>query len=113
MNAGNDMLQPGLQNQYDSLIVAAKSGVPDDAVLSRNVKRILEIIMKTPRFKGYKYSNKPDLKAHAAVTRQSATEGMVLLKNQQQCSSSCFYSQEHRFVRLYIIRFCRRWHRLR
>lgn len=81
MNAGNDMLQPGLQKQYDSLIVAAKSGVLDDAVLSRNVKRILEMIMKTPRFKGYKYSNKPDLKAHAAVTRQSATEGMVLLKN--------------------------------
>lgn len=81
MNAGNDMLQPGLQKQYDSLIVAAKSGVLDDAVLSRNVKRILEMIMKTPRFKGYKYSNKPDLKVHAAVTRQSATEGMVLLKN--------------------------------
>lgn len=81
MNAGNDMLQPGLQKQYDSLIVAAKNGVLDDAVLSRNVKRILEMIMKTPRFKGYKYSNKPDLKAHAAVTRQSATEGMVLLKN--------------------------------
>lgn len=81
MNAGNDMLQPGLQKQYDSLIFAAKSGVLDDAVLSRNVKRILEMIMKTPRFKGYKYSNKPDLKAHAAVTRQSATEGMVLLKN--------------------------------
>ena len=42
MNAGNDMLQPGLQKQYDSLIVAAKSGVLDDAVLSRNVKRILK-----------------------------------------------------------------------
>lgn len=77
MVAGNDMLQPGLPKQYEAIV----KGVQDGAILNQNVKRILEMILQTPHFKGYKYSNKPDLKAHAAVTRQSATEGMVLLKN--------------------------------
>ena len=82
MKAGNDMLQPGTAKQYEALVNAVNEGKLDMAVLDNNVKRILEMILQSPRFKGYSYSNKPDLKAHAAVTRQSATEGMVLLKNQ-------------------------------
>ncbi len=81
MEAGNDMLQPGTDKQYEAIIQAVKDGKLDEAVLDRNVKRILEMILQTPHFKGYKFSNKPNLEAHAAVTRQSATEGMVLLKN--------------------------------
>ena len=81
MEAGNDMLQPGLPKQYEAIVKGVQDGSLDEAVLDRNVKRILEMILQTPHFKGYKYSNKPDLKAHASVTRQSATEGMVLLKN--------------------------------
>ena len=81
MEAGNDMLQPGLPKQYETIVKGVQEGKLDEAVLNRNVKRILEMILQTPHFKGYKFSNKPDLKAHAAVTRQSATEGMVLLKN--------------------------------
>lgn len=81
MIAGNDMLQPGTDKQYQAIIDGVADGTLDEAVLDRNVKRILEMIVKTPRFKGYKFSNKPDLQAHAEVTRQSATDGMVLLKN--------------------------------
>ncbi|WP_321424065.1 glycoside hydrolase family 3 C-terminal domain-containing protein [uncultured Bacteroides sp.] len=81
MLAGNDLLEPGTPKQLEMIINGVKQGKLSESVLNRNVRRILEMIIKTPRFKGYQYSNKPDLKAHAAVTRQSATEGMVLLKN--------------------------------
>ncbi len=84
MIAGNDMLQPGLEKQYESIVKGVQDGILDEAILDRNVKRILEMVLLTPRFKGYQFSNKPDLEAHASVTRQSATEGMVLLKNDNE-----------------------------
>lgn len=79
--AGNDMMQPGYDKQRTDIIAAVNSGELDIKTLDQSVKRVLELIVKTNRFKGGKYSNKPDLQAHADVTRQSATEGMVLLKN--------------------------------
>jgi beta-glucosidase len=81
MWAGNDMLQPGKAEQFDSIVAGVKSGKLAEADLDRNVARILKLVERSPRFQGYQYSNKPDLKAHAAVTRQSAAEGMVLMKN--------------------------------
>ena len=84
VQAGNDMIQPGYQKQYDAILAAAKDGSLDIKDIDRNVKRILEMIVKTPRFKGYQYSNKPDLEAHAAITRKSASEGMILLKNEHE-----------------------------
>ena len=83
MWAGNDMLQPGKKEQFDSIVAGVKSGKLAEADLDRNVSRILNLIEKTPRYQGYKFSNKPDLKAHAEVTRQSAAEGMVLMKNEK------------------------------
>ena len=83
MWAGNDMLQPGKKEQFDSIVAGVKSGKLAEADLDRNVGRNLNLVEKSPRFQGYKYSNKPDLKAHAAVTRQSAAEGMVLMRNEK------------------------------
>lgn len=79
--AGNDLMMPGYPAQVKDIVNAVKSGKLNINDVDRNVRRMLEYIVKTPRFKGYKYSGEPDLKAHAAITRQSSTEGMVLLKN--------------------------------
>ena len=83
MWAGNDMLQPGKKEQFDSIVAGVKSGKLDEADLDRSVRRTLNLVERSPRFQGYQYSNKPDLEAHAAVTRQSAAEGMVLMKNEK------------------------------
>jgi len=81
MNAGNDLLEPGSKRQQQAIIDAVKNGTLDVKILDRNVERILTYILKTESFKHYSYSNAPDLKAHAAIARQAAAEGMVLLKN--------------------------------
>ena len=79
--AGNDMLQPGTKKQYEQIMAALEDGSLTEAELDICVRRGLELVLKSPKAKGYAYSNKPDLEAHAAVTRQSALEGMVLLEN--------------------------------
>lgn len=81
IKAGNDLMEPGNVEQVQDIINQVDSGVLPEADLDTCVVRILRYLLKTPAFKSYKASNRPDLKAHAAVTRRSATEGMVLLKN--------------------------------
>lgn len=83
VHAGNDLMEPGSPAETERIIAAVKDGSLSVTDLDRNVRRILEFIVKTPRFKGYKYSDKPDLKAHAAAARAAATASMVLLKNKK------------------------------
>ncbi|NMC41448.1 MAG: beta-glucosidase, partial [Bacteroidales bacterium] len=82
MKAGNDLLMPGTPNQSKAILEAVRAGSLDVKVLDRNIERILNVVLQSPRFKGYRFTNKPDLKAHAEVTRKAASEGMILLKNE-------------------------------
>ena len=81
VHAGNDLMEPGQPAQVEEIIKGVKEGKLDIADVDRNVRRMLEYIVKTPSFHKYPASNEPDFKAHAAITRQSAAEGIVLLKN--------------------------------
>ena len=81
VQAGNDLMEPGQPRQVNEIVEGVKSGKLDIADVDRNVRRMLEYIVKTPSFRKYPASNNPDFKAHAAITRQSACEGIVLLKN--------------------------------
>lgn len=80
--AGNDLLEPGTKRQWEALTEAAENGALSEAVIDRAASRILALIFKTKKMQEYKFGNNPDLEAHAEVTRNSAAEGMVLLKNE-------------------------------
>jgi len=82
VKAGNDMLMPGRKSEAKAIKDAIESNTLSEAVLNRNIERILNIILQSPSFKKYKYSDCPDLQAHAKIVREAAAEGMVLLKNE-------------------------------
>ncbi|MCR5159970.1 MAG: glycoside hydrolase family 3 C-terminal domain-containing protein [Prevotella sp.] len=81
VHAGNDLMEPGQQAQIEEIVEGVRSSRLSVSDVDRNVRRMLEYIVKTPSFHKYPATNKPDLKAHAQITRQTACEGIVLLKN--------------------------------
>ena len=83
VHAGNDMMMPGTRTQIKQIVDDVNSGVLSEKDVDACVRRVLQYIVKTPRFKGYKFTNRPDFETSKAITRKAASEGIVLLKNQQ------------------------------
>jgi beta-glucosidase len=81
MKAGNDLLMPGVVHQTEAIIKAVNDGTLSKEQLDQNVARVLNVILKSPTFNKVTYSDQPDLKTHAQLAREAATQGMVLLKN--------------------------------
>ncbi len=82
MKAGNDMLMPGSPSQTEAIVRAVADGSLNEAQLDENVRRVLRIVLETPTFRTVPYSDHPDLEGHARIARRAASEGMVLLENQ-------------------------------
>ncbi len=79
--AGCDLLMPGLPKQREEMLEAIRQGRLSLEDVDRNVKHVLELILRSPHFARYPFSNQPDLKASAAIAREAAADGMVLLSN--------------------------------
>lgn len=79
--ASNDLLAPGHNWQVKAILAAMQSGKLSEKDIDACVRRVLELIVKTPRFKGYEFSNNPNLLSHAKIARKAAADGMVLLEN--------------------------------
>ena len=82
ISSGNDLLEPGTKKQWKALTKAYENGDLSTDAIDTAVRRILTLIFNSQKMQGYQYSNNPDLKAHAEISRQAAADGIVLLKNE-------------------------------
>ena len=81
VKAGNDLLMPGRKQEAKKIKEALDEGSLKEAELDRNIERILQLVVKTPVFANYRYSQHPNLIANRVIAQQAAEEGMILLKN--------------------------------
>ncbi len=86
--AGNDLIMPGSQEQIDDIVRAVRTGKLPVSAVNRNAERILEYVTAAPSFR--KMAGKGcadfgngeyDAEAHSNVARETASEAMVLLRN--------------------------------
>ena len=83
IHAGNELMMPGFQEQIDDIVASVRDGRLSESDLDLSVERMLKVIIRTPRFKRYEFSDKPDLASHAAITHAAANEGVILLRNEE------------------------------
>lgn len=84
VHAGNDLMMPSEPSQSEEIIRAVREGRLDEKEVDICVERMLKYIMRTPRFRRYTPSNRPDFTKNATIARQAAAEGIVLLSNRQK-----------------------------
>lgn len=82
VSAGCDLIEPGTKSDRTALLAALEDGSLSIEDLDRNVRNILELVVKCPSFSGYDYSNDIDRKEHQELLRRIASDSMVLLRNE-------------------------------
>lgn len=81
IRSGNDLIMPGSKIQLEAALKDVKSGKLSKKDLDFAVRNVLRLVSKSPTSLKYKYSDAPNLEAHANLSRKIAAEGTVMLKN--------------------------------
>ena len=81
INAGNDLIEPGTSKVLEDLEKGLENQKLSDYDLNTAAGRILKLILRSNKMNNSKNDNSPDLKYHAEIVREKASEGMILLKN--------------------------------
>lgn len=72
MKAGNDVIMPGNPEQTAQIMAAVEDGRLSEDELNRNVEHVLTVVLLSPTFKEYAYSNQPSLEEDAGIVRRAA-----------------------------------------
>ncbi len=82
LKAGVDLEMPGpKKNSFKQLMTAIRNGELDEEILSKTAKRILKTIVR--RYKVKEDKRDFDANIHHSIARKTASESMVLLKNER------------------------------
>ena len=82
VRAGTNLIMTGKKREYEQLKNALKNKTIDESILDENLFYNIKLKLEAPSMKGFTPSFNPDLEAHAKVARESAADGIVLLKNE-------------------------------
>ncbi|HQB03509.1 MAG TPA: glycoside hydrolase family 3 C-terminal domain-containing protein [Candidatus Hydrogenedentes bacterium] len=85
VRAGINLLMSGSPEEFDELLTAVKNQKLDEKLLDERLTKYIEFKLSCPYALGEEISANPDLEAHAALAREAAAEGLVLLKNDNSC----------------------------
>lgn len=79
--SGIDLIMPGSDETVAKLIEAYRKGIISDEIINSRARKVLELVLKSPRYRGSGDSSGLDFEKHARIAYEAAVEGVVLLKN--------------------------------
>ncbi len=77
-----DLIEPGTEADKKALLDALENGSLPMEDLDRNIRHILELVVKSPSYQGYPYHDDIDRESHQRLLRRVAAESCILLRNE-------------------------------